>query len=163
MFQLAAGFMPAQAMNAVLLLGVPDFLGDRSAAASEIASALDADAAALERFLRFLASYDLFAQDAASGHWRLTDFGQAMRSDVPNSMAARIRMLNAATYRGWGEALHTLKTGRPGFERAFGENFFAWLDHHPDEAATFHAAMVDDPAQSDRIIGALDLAGIGSV
>jgi hypothetical protein len=162
MFQLAAGFMPAQAMNAVLLLGVPDFLGDRSAAAAEIASALNADPAALERFLRFLATYDLFAQDA-EGRWRLTGFGQAMRSDGPGSMAARIRMLNAATYRGWGEALHTLKTGRPGFERAFGEDFFAWLDHHPDEAAIFHAAMVDDPHQSDRIVDALDLTGIASV
>ena len=162
MFQLAAGFMPAQAMNAVLLLGVPDFLGDRSAAAGEIALALGADAAALERFLRFLAGYDLFARDAEGG-WRLTGFGQAMRSDAPNSMAARIRMLNAATYRGWAEALHTLKTGRPGFERAFGDNFFAWLDDHPDEAAIFHAAMVDDPIQSDKIVDALDLAGIGSV
>jgi len=162
LFQLAAGFMPAQAMNAVILLGIPDFLGDRSASADEIGSALDADATAIERFLRFLAIHDLFAQDA-QGRWRLTGFGRAMRSDVSNSMAARIRMLNAATYRGWAEALHTLKTGRPGFERAFGDDFFAWLDDHPDEAAIFHAAMVDDPEQSDRIIDALDLAGIASV
>jgi hypothetical protein len=160
-FELAAGFMPAQAINAVVLLGVPDHLGDGSATVEDMAGALGGDAPALGRFLRFLESYDLFVQEG--GAWRLTPGGQLLRSDVPHSMAARIKMLNAATYRGWGDALHTLRTGRPGFEKAFGGDFFAWLDEHPDEAETFHAAMIDGPEQSLALIDALDLEGVSSI
>jgi hypothetical protein len=158
---LALGFMTSKAIHAVTRLGIADFLKDDAHTPDEIADAVDADGHATARFLRYLASVGLFAEEG--GRFRLTPLGQTMRADVPGSFRSMILMANADTYMGWAQAEHTLRTGEPAFLKVFGSDFFQWLDHHPAAAATFHAAMITPPAELERIIAGLDLNGVKSV
>jgi hypothetical protein len=43
----------------------------------------------------------------------------------------------AEAYQAWGELEHTVRTGEPAFEVAFGESFFPYLATHPEAGASF--------------------------
>src|SRR5947209_10177204 len=44
---------------------------------------------------------------------------------------------------GFANLLHSLQTGRTGFEKALGMPFFDYLALHPEDALVFSEAMVD--------------------
>ncbi len=64
-----------------------------------------------------------------------------------------------ADYAAWGHLADTLRTGRPGFEQAFGTDFFAHLSRDEAAAEHFDRFMV---AASRRIAHALPVARRGS-
>ncbi|MDB5682545.1 MAG: dependent methyltransferase [Sphingomonas bacterium] len=154
--QLALGFMTSKAIYAVTKLGIADYLGEEARTAEDIAEAVGADAHAVGRFLRYLASVGLFVEEG--GRFALTPLGSTMRRDAPVSFRAMILMANSDTYLGWAQAEHTLRTGEPAFAKVFGGDFFQWLDRNPDAAQTFHAAMITPPNELATIVAQLDLA-----
>jgi SAM-dependent methyltransferase len=143
MFKMVTGYWVSQAIGVAARLGVADQLTKGPRPASEIASAVGADADSLGRLLRMLASIGVFAQPAP-GTYGLTPLSELLRSDVPGSMRpTAVVNTDAAHWLPWGRLIDSVKHGRSMTTDALGMDTFAYYaqDAHADDAAFFNAAM----------------------
>ena len=46
-------------------------------------------------------------------------------------------------YAPFAELLHSIRTGQPAAEHLYGQPFFTWLSHHPEQASRFTGAMAN--------------------
>jgi SAM-dependent methyltransferase len=147
LLRLAEGFGPARAIQLAAELGVADLLGTGLRSAEDLASALSVHPGALYRLLRALASVGVFTE-VKPGWFGLTPVGEQLCENHPQSL--RTWVLFQGLFHGvYAEAMHSLRTGTSAAPRAFGEPFFAHLQHHPEHAALFNTAM----GERSRVIG----------
>jgi len=128
------GAWVAQALCVAAQLGIADELQLGPKSSEALAETTHTDASALYRLLRTLASVGVFAEgeDRAFG---LTPLAELLRSNTPNSLRAFAIMLGAEWHwRTWGEALYSVRTGRPAFDSIFGTPVFEYYAEHPDAA-----------------------------
>ncbi len=83
--QLIMGFRLTQLISVAAKLGIADHLRPGPQAVPAIAAAVGADAAALRRLLRALASIGIFAE-TSDGNFGLTPLAEQLRSDLPGSL-----------------------------------------------------------------------------
>jgi hypothetical protein len=145
MWNLARGALATRAIGIAADLHVADALADGPRPVAEIAAATGADADALHRILRALATEGVFAEEGP-GVFRNTPMSELLR-----------------TGGGWDDFAHLfgnvwLRTaaaldasGEPSFPRIGGTDFWSWLADHPDERAAFDRAM----ALGDDDVGSL--------
>ena len=107
-------------------LGIPDLLADGPRTAEDLAGACGADLPALRRLLRALALLGLFSQPTPTT-FGLTATTELLRSDVPGSVRLHALMQGEEIYQSFGEIMHTLHTGRPSFEKVYGQAFYDYL------------------------------------
>jgi SAM-dependent methyltransferase len=138
--RLGFGFAVSQALRVMIELGIPDLLavGDRSV--DELAAATQSDADALYRVMRLLAPEGIF-REVSPRRFELTEVGAVLRSDQPGPRDF-IRMINSEAYLAFEQLLHSVRTGKPAFDKVFGSPRFEWLSKHPEQAALFQRAMV---------------------
>jgi O-methyltransferase domain/Dimerisation domain len=157
LFRLLVGYQVSQALHVAAKLGLGDVLRDGPKTSTEIAMSVGADEPSLVRFLRFLAAQDILTEDDR-GAFATTAMGALLRSDHPHSIHPWAALLGAPIiWLPWGELYQTVMTGQPAFDRIYGEAYFRYLEHSPDDAALFNAAMSDDP--SLPILEAYDFSG----
>lgn len=137
---MAAGYRGAQALYVVAKLGVADLLADGPKASGELAQKLDLQPQPLFRVMRFLASEGLFTQDSGD-RFGLTPLGEALRTNHPRTVRYSAIMHGELHYQAAGALLHTVRTGETGFDHLYGKGLFDYLAGHPDDSATFNAAM----------------------
>jgi hypothetical protein len=137
---LIGGYYLAQALFVVARLGIADRLADGPEHAGQLARVTRTHARSLHRLLRTLASCGIFAEDDA-GRFRLTDLAGWLRGDVPGSLREEAIAVGETHYAAFGELLHSVRTGRPGFDRAFGMPWFDYLAANPEAARSFDAAL----------------------
>jgi hypothetical protein len=111
-----------------------------------------------------LASIGIFAQ-GADGKFRHTPLSETLRTDDPQSIRNWAVLCGEPwTWGAWGDLYHTLRTGEPAFNRAQGTSFFDYLASHPDDAATFDAAMSSTLVSPvTEIVGAYDFSSFERV
>ena len=88
LLRLAYGAQAAQIVYVAAKLGLADLLGDGPVATAELAATAGVDAAGLRRVLRALVSLGVLAE-AAGDRFALTEAGQYLRSDRPDSVQPR--------------------------------------------------------------------------
>jgi O-methyltransferase/methyltransferase family protein len=138
---LVFGAMAAEVVFLAAKLRLADLIGDGERSGAEIADELGADHGALTRCLRALAALDLVSESAPAT-FRLTDAGQLLRSDRPESMHAFVRMFGDPTMlAAWRELEGAVLTGRPSFDKIYGTSFFDHLSANPDVSELFNSAM----------------------
>ena len=71
----------------------------------------------------------------------VTEMGALLSADAPGSIRHIALHDGADNYQAWGRLEHTLRTGHPAFEAAFGEPFLAYLRSHPEAGDTFNQMM----------------------
>jgi SAM-dependent methyltransferase len=160
--RLIMGGVVAQAIAAVSELGVIDRLAANGpATAKELATALNADPDALQRFLRALAAEGLFTNE--DDRFDLTDAGALLRSDVPGSLKYFSRLMTGEAYRVWEEAGYSLRTGQQAFNRLYHKPLFEWLAENPQRSAEFNEAQAE--LARLRLLPLLDIswAGVSTV
>jgi len=153
--RLGFGFAISQALRAVIELGVPDLLADGERPMDELAAATGAHPEALYRVMRLLASEGVF-REVEPHRFALTDIGATLRSGAagPGDL---VRMLNSEAYLAFAELLHSVRTGKPAFDKVFGSPRFDWLSRHPERAALFQRAMVAiSQGSNETVAGAYD-------
>jgi hypothetical protein len=155
-----SGSWVAQCCYAVAKLGVPDLLAQGPRSVDELAAGCGADAAALERLLRGMASIGLF-RATAPRTYALTSVTAWLRSDVPDSLRQTAILDGEEVFRSFAEILHTVRTGRPAFELVHGEPFYDYLGGNERTAATFAGAM--DANRVPAALSACDLSGLDKV
>jgi hypothetical protein len=121
-------------------LGVADHIQagvPRSAA--YLAKATGCHERSLYRALRFLAGHGLF-RETKNGEFDHSDLSAALRSDVEGSYRAAARLFHNQ-FAAWQGLDHSVRTGEPGFFKAFGKPLFEYLGVHPELAPEFDAGM----------------------
>jgi hypothetical protein len=135
---LAHAYYFSCALHAAVKLGIADVLAAGPLPLATIARKTETHPESLARLLRFLGSVGLFEEEAESG-FRLTDVGQFLRSNHPQSLAREISMFSGEeTYLAWGSVLHSIRTGGPAFDQIYGKPLFEYFEGHAEVADKFH-------------------------
>ncbi len=150
----------AQACYALVKFGIPDLMADGPRDVADLAAASGTDRQALHRMLRALDAGGLVRQ-TAPGTFELTAVGQPLRADVPRSSRDAAVMFGEEVFRSLADITYTLQTGRPAFDKIYGQPFYDYLGANPEAAATFATAMGEAPVPA--ALAACDLTGLGTI
>ena len=101
--QLWHGFRVSQALYVAASLGLADLLADGPQSADALAATTGANADALYRVLRALASIGVFAE-TTERHFTLTPMARLLQQDHPYSVRAQVIYLGNEPYRAWGQS-----------------------------------------------------------
>jgi hypothetical protein len=146
LLRLTWGIHISRCVYAVAELGIADLLADGSLSTEQLAQLTGTHEPSLYRVLRLLAALGVFEEHDGRS-FTLTVVGDRLRSDTPTGMRSWATVLEAlGGVRPFEHILHTVKTGVPGFDTAFGMGIFEYLAQHPENAATFDAAMSERTA-----------------
>lgn len=141
LLELAAGFMATRTLYAAAELGVADALAEGPRTHADVAAELGTDPDATHRLLRACAAWGVF-REGRDGRFALTPAADRLRSGTPASMREVVRMLGHPAYQEvWGELAGSVRTGKPGAQRALGRSLWDHLEHDREFGRTFDAAM----------------------
>ena len=138
--KLAFGFAVSQAMRVIIELGIPDLLADGEQSVEALADASHSNPEALYRVMRLLAPEGVF-RETSPRRFALTELADVLRSHRPGP-SDFIRMINSEAYLAFEQLLHSVRTGKPAFDKVFGKARFDWLSEHAEQAALFQRAMI---------------------
>jgi O-methyltransferase domain/Dimerisation domain len=141
MMEMLYGALATQMISVAAELGVADIVADEPRPVDEIAAACGADPGALYRLLRALASLDVF-REVAPRTFGLTPLAFTLRSGVDGSMKELAQDVGGRTrLLAYSELAHSVRTGKPAFDKAHGISMWEYLQSHPEELALFGKAM----------------------
>jgi orsellinic acid C2-O-methyltransferase len=162
--ELVFGFFPAQVVQTLARLGVPDALGDGALDLDALAARTGTQPGPLARLLRAAAGLDLVTP-APDGGYALTPGGQLLRTGTPGSIGNLAKLFcGNATWRAWGELEWSVRTGEPSFEKITGRSSFAHFAADPVLGAIFTEAMAEGTRMAaPGIVAACDLTGVGTL
>ncbi|MGJ7504891.1 methyltransferase [Variovorax sp. ZT5P49] len=138
--RMAGGFAMTQVLVTAVQSGIADFMSGRECTAEEIGRALHLNARALYRFMRMMVVLDLLVE-IGEGRFRLSEAGQLICADHPQSIRERIAYIGAINYPVAGAAIHSLRTGETAFDHVFGKPFFEHLAQEPKLGRAFNGLM----------------------
>ena len=152
------------AVYAATHLGIADLLGDGSRSVAQLAEVTGCHAPSLYRLLRALARIGVFVE-LDGQRFANSALSQLLRTDVSGSMAAMAAMTAGLMRGALGELVHSLRTGQPGFERAYGMPMWRYVtERNPAAGSQFNAAMTQASAVvNPSVARAVDWSGVRSV
>jgi O-methyltransferase domain len=161
---LSRGVVVTTALSLAAELGVADHLADGPRSSDELARATSTHPRSLYRLLRLLSSVGIFTE-TQDYRFALTPLGEFLRTGVPGSMRSWLRMTGLGVWlQTFAEALHSIRTGEPVFQRATGMELFDYLAVHPGEGEIFNGAMNDlGRMVSAAVVQAYDFSGISKI
>jgi hypothetical protein len=158
--RMISGYWISQSIYVVSKLGIADLLAGGPRTVDELAAATGSHSRSLYRLLRALASIGMFREDDGK-RFALTPPAELLRSDAPGSQRPLALMMGEEQYQAYGHLLHTVRTGETAFEAVFGKPIFDYLGEHPEQAATFDAAMTSiHGRETEAMLEAYDFTGI---
>ncbi|CAG6396589.1 O-methyltransferase [Actinacidiphila cocklensis] len=163
--ELVFGAACAAAIRAAARLGVADALDEQPATAEELAAAVRTEPRPLNRLLRALTSYGIFAEQP-DGRFVHTGMSRMLREDAPDSLRnIALWCTEPWTWEAWPRLDDAVRTGQDVFADLYGKRFFDYLhDDAPESAAVFDKAMTRSSMQSARdVVDSLDLTGTTTV
>jgi hypothetical protein len=157
----AFGALMTQALAVAAELKIADLLAENSKSVAELAAATGTHERALYRILRSLASAGIFAETEPQV-FANTPYSEPLRSDAPNSVRNGMIFMGADWHwKVWGDALYSVKTGKPAWGHAHGKEVFDYFPEHPEHAAIFNNAMTDmSVGTAPVVVEAYDFSGI---
>lgn len=163
LLRLAYGAQAAQVIYVAAKLSLADQLKDGARSSADLAGAAGVDAVILRRVLRCLASLGVFVETAPD-RFGLTEMGELLRSDRPDSLQPRAIWNTDVMLPLWGSLLHTLRTGESGAEHVLGMPLYDYLTAHPDIGALFDRTMAGYARyRLAPVVVAYDFSRFGSI
>jgi len=155
------GFFPAQVIQTLARLGVPDLL---PMTLDELTTRTATGADGLARLLRAARGLGLVDVEQ-DGQWTLTADGTLLRSRTPGSVGNLAQLFcGGAVWRAWGELEHSVRTGEPALEKITGKAAFAAMADDPVMLAIFTEAMAEGSRMAaPGVVQTCDLAGVASL
>ena len=140
--QMATAYWVSKIVYAAAKLELADRLADGPKTADELAGPTGTHAPTLHRLMRTLTGIGVLTS-AGDGRFGLTPLGESLRKDAPGSAwASTITMAGPTMVKSFENIMHSLETGRTGFEAEFGMPIFDYFAQHTDEASLFSQTMV---------------------
>jgi hypothetical protein len=142
LMQVPQGMWVAQCVATAARLGIADALAQSQPQGSTaLARAVGADASALARLLRALASLGVLAEPIPQ-QYALTSVGELLRADVPGSMRDwLIAETDTPHWQAWGQLYEGVRSGRTVVPELFGMHIYEYYAAHPADLAFFSRAM----------------------
>jgi hypothetical protein len=163
MRELLNGFRVTQTLYVAAKLGLADILKDGPQPVEALAATTGANADALYRVLRALASLGVFAE-GPERQFALTPLAALLQQDHPYAVRAQALFFGDEPYRAWGELFSSVMTGTNAYEQVFGAPHFEYLAQHPDQNELFNQAMSASSRQAATAIAvAYDFSAAGTV
>nr|WP_073486403.1 methyltransferase [Streptoalloteichus hindustanus] len=136
-----AGLATPMTLRVAVTLDLPDRLRGDGAAVKRVAAELNVSPMALELLLGHLST--LGVVERTSTGYRTTDFGAALCTDADNGLTnfLHLDMAGGRAELAFVELLHSVTTGRAGYDRRFGQDFWADLAQHPHLRDSFDQQM----------------------
>ncbi len=125
-------------------LGIADLLRNGPLSVEDLARKTGTHASTLYRILRSLAAVGIF-EETAERKFGLTPLSQCLLKDAMRPLACMF--LSDWHDKAWSALDHTVRTGKPGFDHAFGTPSFDWLEEHPEARALL------DQGQATKAMG----------
>jgi hypothetical protein len=161
--QVFGGAWITQGIQVAAELGLADLLTGGPRSAEELARETDAHSGSLYRLLRALAGIGIFAEEP-DHRFSLSPLAELLRTGVPGSQRAYSIMMGSELHATWGELLHSVRTGEPGFNKRFGSPFFQYMTENPGRHAIYDEAMnVIHGPETGPMLEAYDFGAFGSV
>lgn len=158
LLEISAGYWLPRALHVAADLGVADALDEQPRSASYLAEKVGANADALDRILRLLASHGVFQR--ANGNYAHNALSRALRSDHPQSMRAYVRLVGLPVlWKSWGELDQTVRSGKPAVA-----DVFEYFKEHLRELEIFDAGMKSKAQTAiPPVIAAYDFSALGTI
>jgi SAM-dependent methyltransferase len=151
LIRLAWGYRVSQGIYVAARLGIADLLSRGPRGASALARGCGADAAALGRLLRALASTGVF-RELRDGRFAQSPLSRFLVQGRNPSIRNATLMWMEDHYAAWGDLLHAVRTGTSAFQRAHGASFYDFLARDRRAAARFHRAISELTSQEARAV-----------
>jgi hypothetical protein len=161
--QLICGNWSSQCIYVAAKLGIADLLKEGPRSIEDLARETGTHQKSFYRLLRALASIGIFVEMPGE-RFTLTPAADLLRSDVSGSQRNLAILMGEEHYRAWGELLYSIETGKPAFERIYGQGIFDILSHDSDKAAFVEKAMAAvHEWQTAAMLDVYDFSGFASV
>jgi hypothetical protein len=97
--------------------------------------------------------------------YALTILGEALKKGAPGSASATVLTIGSQRLQSaWGHMVHSVRTGKTGFEKAQGMPLFDYLAQHPEAASLFNETMVGLHGQEPpAVVAAYDFSTFNTV
>jgi hypothetical protein len=138
LLHLLGGKWLAAAISAAASLGIPDALNDGPKSLEALADAIASRPDALRRLLRVLVGEEIVVLNA-NDEYELTDAGRLLRSGELGDLAKFVG--SPFGWDPWSGLADSVRTGDSAFQKHHGLPLFEYLDHHPEEARLYQAAI----------------------
>ncbi|QXE37662.1 hypothetical protein KQY30_28990 [Streptomyces sp. GMY02] len=155
--ELITGGWRAQAVHTAAKLGLPDHIEAGRTTSGELARATGAEEEGIRRLMRLLVAMGVFEGDHQSGYIN-TPVSEALM-DRPGSMRDMCLLYGEEFYTAWGRAAECFTTLTAGFELAYGEALYPYLDGHKDMADRFQRTMKAGNLFFDYVPEVFDFSG----
>lgn len=164
LYSLLNSHVMSRLIYAVAKTGIPDLLKDNQLDYKELAERANVYPRSLYRVMRTLSSVNVFSE-MEDGVFRLSDIGQLLRTDIPESQHALAVLMWEPWWRqGWDDLFYSLQTGKVAFDHIHGRGLFEYLKQNPEAAELFNKAMTSFTVQETKaILDAYDFSGFKKV
>jgi hypothetical protein len=160
LYSLLIGQVVAQALSVAARLGLADLLAAGPRSIEALAQSTGTDPGALLRLVRSLAGVGV-VREVAPCRFALTDLGDCLRDDRPDSARPPALLFGEVYRRGIDGLLESVRSGEASFHLAAGQPFFDYLSANPEIGALFDRNMATrHRARAAAIIDAYDFSGI---
>ena len=158
------GFFPAQVMQTLARLRVPDLLESGPLPLDQLATRTATQPEPLFRLLRAAMSLGL-VEPAPDDGYALTPGGELLRSGAPGSVGNLSQLFcGDVVWRSWGELEWSVRTGTPAFEKLTGRSAFEHMNDDPEMSAIFTEAMAEGVrTAAPGIVASCDVTGVGTL
>jgi hypothetical protein len=153
MIELISSLWKTHATAAIARLRIPDHLVHGPRTAAELAGATSADANAMVRLLRAGASLGLL-EGVPPDRYALTALGECLVSGGRSLRDYAVLMTDPGQARPLEHLAQAITTGQPTAQAALGQDLWAYLREHPDEAGRFVGTMKGLSAISAPLVAA---------
>jgi hypothetical protein len=158
---LITGCWSTQVIHTAVSMGVPDRIAGGANTSTELARQLDAQPRAMFRLLRAMAALGLCAH-TGDDRFELTEAGEFLRSDVPESLAILARHWGGRTWPALSHLEESIRTGKP-WSLGGRAGFFS-MAQRPKDAEVLNRSMADQTLLVARdIVAAYDFSPFKSV
>ena len=156
--EIAAGYWLPRALHVVADLGVADALDEEPRLAAYLAQKVGANADALDRVLRLVASQGVFQRH--DGKYSHNALSRALRNDHPNSMRAYVQLVGLPVFwKSWGMLDEVVRTGKPA-----ASDIFTYFKEHQQELEIFDAGMKSKAETSiPPVLASYDFSQFGTI
>ena len=159
LLEMINGSWIAQAIAVTAELSLADLLryGPRSSA--DLAAVTRTDAPSLHRLLRALTTINI-CHESDDGRFRMTEMGQLLGSDSPDSLRCWSMWWGKHLWPVWGNLRYSITTGNSARTLLTGTEGFKHLENDPAAAATFNQALVElTRLTTSGVVQAYDFSG----
>jgi len=119
-------------IHVILELGIADLLRDGPLSIDRLAEKTDTHGPTLYRLLRALSSVGIFVE-TDDRVFDLTPLARCLLADAMHPLAQMF--LSDWHDKAWSGLNYTVRTGKPGFDHAFGKPAFEWMEENPEKRA----------------------------